>query len=333
MKTLLTFGKDDLTLREVADLTPAPGQIVATPIMVGVCGTDLEIIDGAINPDYVRYPVTIGHEWVGRITEVGSKVDSHLVGKRIVVEGIIPCMECIECIAGSTNRCTTYSEIGFTLPGAGAEQVLVPLSQLHVVNDEVSDESAVLVEPTSVVTQGFLKVNPKENAKVLIIGDGTIALIAARLIRTWNPSLVHMLGLKSEQKALALQAGADEFLTEPAVMTYDLIVEASGAPSRISDAINQLVRGGSLLLIGFTGLKVPTTMYVDDIVNGDLNIFGSFGYSRKAWKQTVELLNSGKLDLSFLITHRFEFKDFAAAVEALRSAPAPRGKIVMELGL
>jgi threonine dehydrogenase-like Zn-dependent dehydrogenase len=73
-------------------------------------------------------------------------------------------------------------------------------------------------------------------------------------------------------------------------------------------------------------------MYVDDIVNGDLNIFGSFSYNRQAWTQTVALLNSGKLDLSFLITHRFEFADFEAAVEALRSAPAPRGKIVMEVG-
>ena len=333
MKTLITSGNNDLSLHEVADLTPGVGQVVATPILVGVCGTDLEIINGKINPDYVRYPATIGHEWVGRITEVGSQVDSNLLGKRIVVEGIIPCMECFECVAGSTNRCTTYNEIGFTLPGAGAEQVLVPLSQLHVVNDEVSDESAVLVEPTSVVTQGFLKVNPKQHAKVLIIGDGTIAMIAARLIRTWNPSLVHMLGLKSEQVDLARHAGADEFLTEPVEMTYDLIVDASGAPSRISDAIKQLVRGGSLLLIGFTGFKVPTTMYVDDIVNGDVNIFGSFSYSRKAWKQTVELLNSGKLDLSFLITHRFAFTDFATAVEALRSAPAPRGKIVMEIGL
>ncbi|MBC7464345.1 MAG: alcohol dehydrogenase catalytic domain-containing protein [Actinobacteria bacterium] len=333
MKTLITSGKNDLFLHEVADLTPGAGQVVAVPILVGVCGTDLEIINGKINPDYVRYPATIGHEWVGRITQVGDQVDSDLLGKRIVVEGIIPCMECFECVAGSTNRCITYSEIGFTLPGAGAEQVLVPLSQLHVVNDEVSNESAVLVEPTSVVTQGFLKVNPKQNSKVLIIGDGTIALIAARLIRTWNPSLVHMLGLKSEQGDLARHAGADEFLTEPVEMTYDLIVDASGAPSRISDAINQLVRGGSLLLIGFTGFKVPTTMYVDDIVNGDVNIFGSFSYSRKAWKQTVELLNSGKLDLSFLITHRFAFTDFATAVEALRSAPAPRGKIVMEIGL
>jgi len=332
MKTLITWGKDDLQLIETPDLVPGLGQIVVAPILVGVCGTDLEIINGKINPAYVSYPATIGHEWVGRILSVGANVDAAVVGKRIVVEGIIPCMECFECAAGSTNRCTTYSEIGFTLPGAGAEQVLVPISQFHIVGDEVSNESAVLVEPTSVVTQGFLKVNPKQNAKVLIIGDGTIALIAARLIRTWSPLFVHILGLKKEQSDLALMAGANEFLTEPADIAYDLIVDASGSTSRISDAINQLVRGGSLLLIGFTGFKVPTTMYVDDIVNGDLNIFGSFSYSRRAWAQTVELLNSGKLDLSFLITHRFALKDYETAVEALRTAPAPRGKIVMEVG-
>jgi 2-desacetyl-2-hydroxyethyl bacteriochlorophyllide A dehydrogenase len=332
MKSLITSGKNDLVIQDLADLVPGLGEVVATPLLVGVCGTDLEIIDGKINPDYVMYPATIGHEWVGRIIAVGEDQDASLIGERIVVEGIVPCMSCFECLAGSTNRCLTYSEIGFTRPGAGAEQVLVPASQFHVIDKSVSNESAVLVEPSSVVTQGFLKVNPKENSKVLIIGDGTIALIAARLIRTWNPSLVHMLGLKKEQSDLAKLAGADEFLTEPADITYDLIIDASGAPSRISEAVNQLTRGGSLLLIGFTGFKVPTIVYVDDIVNGDVNIFGSFSYSRRAWKQTVQLLNSGKLDLSFLITHRYAFKDYALAVEALRSAPAPRGKIVMEVG-
>jgi len=333
MKTLITSGKEDLQLIEVPDLVPGVGYILAAPILVGVCGTDLEIIGGKINPDFVAYPATIGHEWVGRVISVGPDQDSSLIGKRIVAEGIVPCMNCHECSNGNTNRCATYSEIGFTLPGAGAEQILVPISQIHIVGDAVSNESAVLVEPTSVVTRGFLKINPSHNAKVLIIGDGTIALIAARLIRTWNPTLVHMLGLKEEQSDLAKIAGADEFLTRPLDIKYDLIVDASGAPSRISEALNQLVRGGTLLLIGFTGYKVPTTMFVDDIVTGDLNIFGSFSYSRKAWTQAVELLNSGKLDLSFLITHRFAFNSFAKAVEALRSAPAPRGKIVMELGL
>ena len=331
MKALFTNGKDDLQLLEVDDLLPMVGQIVVTPLLVGVCGTDLEIINGKINPAYIHYPATIGHEWVGQISAVGADIDPLLIGKRVVVEGIVPCTTCFECLAGSTNRCTTYSEIGFTLPGAGAEQVLVPVSQIHIVGEKVSNESAVLVEPTSVVTQGFQKVKPKEHAKVLIIGDGTLALIAARLIRNWNPAFVHILGLKKEQSDLAQMAGADEFLTEPIEMTYDLIVDASGATSRISEAINQLVRGGSLLLIGFTGYKIPTPIFVDDIVNGDLKIFGSFSYSRKAWKQTVELLNSGKLDLSFLITHKFGFHDFAAAVEALRTAPAPRGKIVIEM--
>jgi len=331
MKTLITAGKNDLAMHEVADLLPGVGEVIATPLLVGVCGTDLEIIDGKINPDYVRYPATIGHEWVGRIIAVGTDQDPALIGERIVTEGIVPCMSCFECKDGSTNRCTSYSEIGFTLPGAGAEQVRVPSPQFHVIAKEVSDESAVLVEPASVVTQGFLKVKPKPGSSVLIIGDGTIALIAARLIRNWNPLLVHMLGLKKAQTDLAKLAGADEFLTEPADITYDLIVDASGAPSRISGAVNQLTRGGSLLLIGFTGFKVPTTMYVDDIVNRDANIYGSFSYSRRAWTQTVELLNSGKFDLSFLITPRYAFQDFALAVEALRSAPAPRGKIVMEI--
>ncbi|MEI9907800.1 MAG: alcohol dehydrogenase catalytic domain-containing protein [Actinomycetota bacterium] len=92
MKTLTTIGQEDLRLIEVEDLVPGPGHVVATPILTGVCGTDLEIIGGKIMPGYVTYPATIGHEWVGRIKLVGADIDPSLIGKRIVVEGIVPCL-------------------------------------------------------------------------------------------------------------------------------------------------------------------------------------------------------------------------------------------------
>ena len=162
--------------------------------------------------------------------------------------------------------------------------------------------------------------------------DGTIALIAARLIRNWQPSFVEMLGLKAGQAEMASQAGVDSFITETPSAKYDLIIEASGSSSRISESIRLLVRGGTLLLLGFTGSDVTTGISIDDVVNGDLNLLASFGYSRSAWKQTVSLLNSGGLDLTFLVTHRFALEDFAEAIAALESAPAPRGKIVLQIG-
>ncbi len=332
MKSLVAYGDTRIQIIESAEMTILPDEVLVAPIATGICGTDLEIIAGKIDPAFVNYPIVLGHEWCGRVIKVGSSVDSVEVGARVVVEGIIPCGICFECIEGNTNRCTTYDEIGFTRPGAAAEQIAVKADLVHPIAESVSDESAALVEPTAVVTQGLLKAQPKKGSKVLIIGDGTIALIAAKLVHVWQPSEVHMLGLKEGQAGLAKQAGVDLFMTTPHVGKYDFIIDASGASSRISESIRQLVRGGRLLLLGFTGPDVSTPISIDDVVNGDLSIFASFGYSRTAWKETVELLNSGKLDLTFLVTHRFPLASYREAIDALRHAPSPRGKIIFEIG-
>ena len=332
MKSLTAFGHERVELIESSVPKIDADQVLVAPILTGVCGTDLEIIHSKIDPAYVIYPVVIGHEWCGRITELGSNVSGLNVGDRVVVEGIIPCETCFECLSGNSNRCTTYDEIGFTRPGAAAEFIAVPARLVHTITDSVSNESAALVEPTAVVTQGILKASPKAGAKVLIIGDGTIALIAGRLIRNWNPSSVEMLGLKAGQGELASKAGIDNFLTSKPDEKYDLIIEAAGSSERISDSIRMLVRGGKLLLLGFTGSDVNTPISIDDVVNGDLSVLASFGYSRSAWKATVALLNSGELDLTFLVTHKFSLDGFAEAIEALQSAPAPRGKIAFAIG-
>ena len=332
MKSLTAFGSERIEIIE-SDLPPlGSDEVLVAPILTGICGTDLDIIQSKIDPAYVKYPIVIGHEWCGRVVEVGSATTGVRIDDRVVVEGIIPCEHCFECLSGNTNRCTTYDEIGFTRAGAAAELIKVPIRLVHVLADSVSNESGVLVEPTAVVTQGILKAKPQAGARVLVIGDGTIAMIAGRLIRNWNPSVVHMLGLKQGQHVLSRQAGIDAFYTQFPSEKYDLIIEASGSSSRITESVLALARGGKLLLLGFTGPAINTPISIDDAVNGDLSIFASFGYSRSAWKETVALLNSGALDLTFLVTHRFVLEEFAVAISALTNAPAPRGKIVFEIG-
>ena len=327
MRSLITSGNQSAELIETPDPIAGAGELLVAPIAAGICGTDLEIISGDGDPAFVKYPASLGHEWAGRVIGHGPGVTSPAIGSRIVVTGIIPCQECFECKNGDTNRCLIYDEIGFTRPGAAADLITVPAWLAHVVNDNVSDESAVLAEPTAVVTQAFMKANPKPGSKILIIGDGTIALIAATMAKTYSPKLIHMLGLKDGQNEIAKSAGVDQFLTKPTDDKYDLIIEAAGAPSRISAAIGQLVRGGTLLLLGYPGHQKTAEIVVDDVINGDLNIIGSFGSSLAAWEKSVEMFNSGKLDLGYLVTHKFNLTQFAEAVEALKSAPAPRGKI------
>jgi 2-desacetyl-2-hydroxyethyl bacteriochlorophyllide A dehydrogenase len=331
MRALTVQRPGVISLDDRPDPRPADGATLIAPSLVGMCGTDLDIIDGRIDPAFVRYPIVLGHEWVGTVM-AGSDV-ALPAGTRVVVEGVVPCGRCRECAAGDTNRCVTYDEFGFTRDGAAADLLVAPARLVHPLAPHVSLESAALVEPTAVVLRALARAAPKPGQQVLVIGDGTVALIAARLVRLWSPGRVVMLGARPAQDALARQAGVDEFATDAAVVDggFDLVIEAAGAQAACSAALAAPVRGGTVVLLGFPGVAVAVPLVVDDLVNGDVTVMGSFSYTSAAWRQVVVLLNTGRLDLAFLVTHRFSLRDYAAAIEALRHPSGERGKVLVEV--
>lgn len=331
MKALKAFGEGVIKLIDSPIPTINDVQVRIRPLAVGFCATDIDIIENKIDPVFVNYPITIGHEWCGEIEEIGSKVRSVKVGDRAVVQGIIPCNNCRECKDGHTNRCEIYDEYGFTRDGAASGAVIAKEDLVYVLQSHVSIESGVLAEPAAVVTTGFLKSNPKAGSKVLVIGDGTIGLIAATLIRNWSPIQVDVLGLRKEQESLVRQTGADNFYTseDEILALYDFVIEASGSKQGSEGAFRKIARGGTLLILGYIGHEVSIPVVIDDVVNGDFSIFASFGSTTVAWKRTVELLNTNKLDLTFLVTHRYPLADWERALDALKTAPAPRGKVLM----
>lgn len=331
MRALKAFGQGRVELVEELTPTIRLGKVLIKPLVLGICGTDIDIVNSKIDPAFVNYPVTLGHEWCGVVIDRASDVKTIKVGDRVVVQGIIPCQMCHECLSGNTNRCEIYDEYGFTRDGAGSTAVVAEERLVHKILPSVSIESAALVEPASVVTTGLLKSNPTPGSKVLIIGDGTIGLITATLVRSWSPNQIDLIGLRKEQSPLVKLAGVDNFfLTSKASSEkYDLVIEASGSKAGVEMALKKIVRGGKLLILGFIGHEVSVPLVVDDIVNGDFSIYGSFGYTSEAWAKTVQLLNSGDLDLTFLVTHRFALSDWQKGFDALASAPAPRGKVIL----
>ena len=331
MQALKAFGEGRLELVEVETPSICTGEMLINPLFVGICGTDLDIVHSNIDPMYVNYPVTIGHEWCGLVIDFASDVKNISIGDRVVVQGIIPCERCHECLTGNTNRCEIYDEYGFTRDGAGSSAVVAAERLIHKILPLVSNESAALVEPAAVVMTGLLKSKPVPGAKVLIIGDGTIGLLTAKLVRSWLPTQIDMMGVRSQQAQLAKLAQVDNFLlaSSPKGEKYDLVIEASGSKIGVDTALKRMVRGGKLLMLGFIGHEVSIPLVVDDIVNGDFSIYGSFGYTSEAWAKTVALLNTGDLDLTFIVTHRFKLSDWQKAFDTLVTATAPRGKIVL----
>jgi len=331
MFALKTTGDGKLELVEELDPTPGKGEVLIRPVAVGICATDLEIVHGTIDPAYVNYPITIGHEWTGVVAQSGTDVTRISVGDRVVVQGIIPCERCRECLGGHTNRCEIYDEYGFTRNGAASAAVVAKEHLVHVLTSKASNESGALVEPAAVVTTGLMKANPLAEAKILVIGDGTIGLIAAKLARIWAPLKVDLVGIRRDQESLVMHAGVDNFFlaSDEINEKYDLVIEASGSKSGATMSFQKLIRGGTLLILGLIGHQETIPVAIDDLVNGDHSIYASFGYTSLAWAKTVALLNSGELDLTFLVTHRFPLSQWQQGVDAMLNAPAPRGKVLL----
>jgi L-iditol 2-dehydrogenase len=322
-----------ITLQDVAALVPGPGEVVARPAYVGVCGTDLELLDGVVDPAYVRYPLVPGHEWSGVIEAVGPGVTALTPGQPVIAEGIIPDRVCAQCARGNTNLCLTYDEIGFTRAGAAADQLLLPAQVVHpLASADLAD--AALAEPAAVAWRGISRGRPRPGERIAVVGDGTVGLITAHLLRLYSPADLVVFGQRADQAGLAAELGATAFeLARPAATPgeFDLVIEAAGKPAAVEDAIALARRGGRVVLLGLAGNGVKAGLLIDDVVNNDLAITASFGYTSAAWAEVAGLLRAGKIHLAPLITHRFPLEAFADAYRTLREGTGHRGKVLLEV--
>jgi threonine dehydrogenase-like Zn-dependent dehydrogenase len=330
-RALVVEQPESLRLEERAELVPGPGEVVVRPAFCGLCGTDLELLHGQVDPAFVRYPVTLGHEWSGTIESVGPGVTGLTPGLRCVAEGIIPCGHCASCRAGATNVCETYDEIGFTREGAAGDQVTVPARAVHALADSVSLLDAALVEPSAVVLTGLEKVRPRPGQRVLVVGDGTVALLAVLLVGLWSPAELVVVGRRPEQEELARDLGATAFRVDGATTGFDLAVEAAGATEAVVTAVESLRRGGTALTLGLAPAGSVLQLTADALVNNDLTLAASFGYTSRAWARVVELLDSGRFRPGRLVTHRFPLADFERAFDELATPSGTRGKVLLEV--
>ena len=331
MKGLVIERPGELGLQELAEPAPGPGEVLVRPAFCGLCGTDLELLAGEVDPAFVRYPLVVGHEWSGVVEAVGERVDGLEPGMRVVAEGIIPCGNCASCRAGATNVCAIYDEIGFTRPGGAADRLVVPARVVHRLADDVSLSEAALTEPTAVVLSGLEKIGPRPGLHVLVVGDGTIALLAVLLVALWSPAEIVVAGRREDQDELARTLGATSFTTGEPEGSFDLAIEAAGSTAALAGAIRHVRRGGRVLALGIPPASATLELPGDRLVNNDLTLAGSFGYTSAAWSRVVGLLNSRRLHPGGLVTHRFPLVEYSSAFTELAAPSGPRGKVMLEL--
>jgi 2-desacetyl-2-hydroxyethyl bacteriochlorophyllide A dehydrogenase len=330
-RALVITSPGIMSLHDVAELSPGPGEVVARPVHTGICGTDLELLAGVVDPAYTRYPLVPGHEWSGIIESVGPGVTGLKPGQPVIAEGIIPDRVCAQCVQGHTNLCLVYDELGFTRAGAAADQVLLPAQVVHVLGEQVSLLDAALAEPAAVAWRAIGRGQPRPGERIAVVGDGTLALITTHLLRLFSPAELIVCGQRPAQAGLAAELGATGFDVTLSSGRFDLVIEAAGTASAVERALGLGRRGGRVVLVGLAGNGVKAGLPIDDVVNNDLLISASFAYTSAAWAEVTALLSAGQIRLSPLITHRFPLEAYEEAYQMLRSSSGPRGKVILDV--
>jgi threonine dehydrogenase-like Zn-dependent dehydrogenase len=337
MLALVVDGPGVSAVRQVPEPAPGPGEVLVEVAAAGICGSDLEVLDGRRPAAYVDYPVVPGHEWAGRVVALGEGVDGVAPGDPVVAEGLRSCGTCDRCAEGRTNICSAaYAETGFTLPGALAERLVVPARLLHRLPADRPVEPAALLEPAACVASGLLEAGlPLPGSRIAVVGDGPLGLLALLLLGTTAPAELVLVGARPARSAFGPRCGATQVVAAGDADALaglagrlDMVVEATNVPAGPATALPMLRRGGSALLLGISGAGQPV-IDPDTVSLNQLRLQGGFAASRNAWRWVVRLYSDGILDPAQLVTHRFPLERVDGAFAALTASDADAVKILV----
>ncbi|WP_026004429.1 zinc-dependent alcohol dehydrogenase [Streptomyces sp. AA1529] len=311
---------------------PGPGEARVRVHAAGICGSDRELHQGNRPAPYARYPVTPGHEWSGTVEAVGDGVPGTLVGRKTVGEGFRNCQLCDRCRTGASTLCTAgYAETGFTEPGAMAPTLTLPARLLHTLPDDADLTAAALLEPAACAAAAALRAGVRAGDRVAVVGDGTLGLLAVRLLAAGSPAELLLTGARPGRAELAAGFGATGYRhhRETAGLGgYDIVVEAAGVPGAARQAAGLLRRGGRLVL---TGIPPAGAAELDPaaLVLGALRVDTVFGAPPAAWVHAVRAFARGLLDPLPLVTHRLPVDEFEQAVALVADGDPAVGKVLL----
>jgi threonine 3-dehydrogenase len=317
---------------------PVPGfginDVLIRVDRAAICGTDLHIMKwDAWASKTIPVPMVIGHEFVGEIAAVGDNVVDFQPGQLVSAEGHVVCGRCRNCLAGRRHLCAHTSGVGVNRPGAFAEYISVPMSNVWAHKPGIDREIACIFDPFGNAVHTALSF-PVLGEDVLITGAGPIGLMAAAVVKhagarftvitdinPWRLELARKLGvtlavnpaetpLSDVQKKLGMTEG------------FDVGLEMSGNAGAFRDMLANMCHGGRIAMLGIP--SEPIAIDWNTVIFNMITIKGIYGREMyETWYKMTVMLESG-LDLSPVITHRFHYTEFQQAFDVMLSGNASK---------
>ena len=325
-------GQGRVELDERPRPVPAPDDLVIRVEAASICGTDLKIVRGGhfrVGPDETR---VLGHELAGEIVEVGGHVGFWKVGQRVSAVPNIGCGHCDMCRKGLNNMCPDYDAFGVGIDGGFQQYMRVPSraiagGNLVPIPDAMGYEEAALVEPLSCCVNAWKDLHVTPEDRVLVLGTGPIAGLFLMLARAYGARQVIVVGRRTSRLAEIAPLGATDTVDSSAVDVVAEVMRLTGgkgvdvaltcapAPELQGQAIACLARFGRLNF--FSGLTRGTRAEIDTnkVHYWGLKLLGSTGSSLDDYARALALVETGKVDVRAVVSHRFGMRDAVAAFD------------------
>jgi (R,R)-butanediol dehydrogenase/meso-butanediol dehydrogenase/diacetyl reductase len=350
MQALRWHAPRDVRIETVPPPAAKAGEVVVAVAACGLCGSDLhEYLHG---PVYIPRrphpltglmpPVTLGHEFSGRVVELGPQVTGLRVGDRVAVNPCLVCGECRWCRSGRQNHCAKLATIGLSCDGALAPLVAAPEYGCHVLPPGVSDEQGAIVEPLAVAAHACRRVRLAAGERVAVIGAGPIGLLVLQVARARGAAWVAVVEPRQDRRALARSLGADAVLDpgagDPASAIAgltdgaraDVTFECVGSVAAFTAAFRAAGKGGRVALVGLVPETVPANALL--IVAHEKEIIGSSAYVDE-FTDAIEMLARGQVRVDSLVTARVPLeRGLADGIEALLRPDLGHVKILVSPG-
>lgn len=300
--------------------------VLVRMVAAGICGSDVGIYHGTNAA--ATYPRIIGHENVGIVEEIGEGVTRVKVGDRVIIDQVTACGHCYACRKGRPNVCGNLKVRGVHIDGGYREYMAVPDRDCYLVPEILSDEEAVMIEPTTIAVQCCSRAQLKSEDTVMIIGSGALGSSILRIVKLYNPKAIIVTDIDDAKLEEAKKNGAtytinslkEDVPTKAHELTDGygptVTIDAACVKGSLLTALQATGNAGRVITMGFSVAPTEVNQFV--ITSKELDVRGSRLQNRK-FQDVIDLVNEGKVDLRGSISHTWNFEDAQAAFDFVDS--------------
>ncbi|MEV5482944.1 MULTISPECIES: zinc-dependent alcohol dehydrogenase family protein [Streptomyces] len=319
MRAVVIHTPGHYEVTTVDDPTPGPGEVLVAPAAVGICGTDVHIVQGEFAP--TPYPIIPGHEFTGEIVALGAGVSGLRTGEQVAVDPSLFCGACHYCSIGHGNLCENWGAIGDTVDGAMAEYVKVPAANCYRLPESVDVAQGTLIEPLSCAVRGFDVLPRRLGDHYLIYGAGTMGLMMLQLAKAAGAASLSVVDINKDRLEIAERLGADATAASASDLDrpqgWETVIDCTGVIPVIEDGLTRVRRGGTFQQFGVAPSAAKASFSPFRVYNDEITIVGSMAVLH-SFGRAVDLMAKGVIDADTMITHSFGLDDFGAALQTFR---------------